>query len=67
MTSDNLPLIGSLWQHTKGGRYIVVMLANLRQPPKEGYPQTVVYRDVLTGEAFTRPASDWRRSMTEVK
>jgi len=58
---------GSRWQHTNGNQYRVMTLANeLTQRPDQ-YPVTVVYQNIYTQSVWSRPLSDWHRSMTEVE
>lgn len=59
-----LPREGSWWRHRNGQRYIVVGIANKYTEHPDKYPVTVVYRGV-NGKLWSRPASDWSRSMTE--
>jgi len=62
MNYIDLPLVGSKWQHRKGGIYTIVMYTNtLSFMPK--YPLTVVYSDD-SGTNWSRLYSNWHRSMT---
>lgn len=56
------PAIGSLWQHYNGAEYEVILIANLHSQ-REEYPVTVVYRGVSNQLVWSRPLSDWYRSM----
>ena len=60
------PEIGSVWQHHNGNIYTVFCLSNRGIPAREKYPLTVTYRNIHTGELYSRRASDWLRSMTEL-
>ncbi len=59
------PRLDSIWQHTNGQRYSVFAIANDRSIRAE-YPPTIMYRNVDNGRVYSRPLSDWHRSMTEV-
>ena len=58
---------GTFWKHDKTGRiYLVLLIANSQgdDPSKEvKYPKAVVYKG-SDGKTWTRPLSDWHRSMT---
>jgi hypothetical protein len=68
MTDTNLqlPRPTSEWQHDNGNIYVVLCIANEFTEQPERYPQTVVYMG-LNGRVWSRPASDWHRSMTLVR
>ncbi len=55
------PRPGSTWEHSNGNRYEVVLLAN-EHSVNEKYVTTVVYRGV-NNRIWSRPLSDWHRSM----
>lgn len=59
------PIPGSVWCHTNGNRYIVMCIANEFSERPEQYPPTVVYQGE-NGRIWSRPVSDWARSMTWV-
>lgn len=59
------PAPGSIWQHSNGNRYCVVMITNA-DSDKEKYPTTVVHRNVFNGKIYSRELSDWHRSMSSV-
>lgn len=60
----NPPVIPrSLWQHRNGQIYSVFAIAN-KDSTNPKYPVTVVYVNVHTRTIWTRPLSDWHRSMT---
>lgn len=63
----NTPEQGSLWKHTNGNIYRVSYVSNVDTTRPEQYPVTVVYGNVNNGSIWSRPLSDWYRSMTEVK
>jgi hypothetical protein len=60
-----LPEVGSVWKHTNGGLYSVLMITNQHSQNPERYPVTVVYSGA-NGNTWSRAASDWHRSMTPV-
>jgi hypothetical protein len=51
---------GSLWVHRNGNHYTVICITN--KPDEPRYPKTVVYIG-SNGQLWSRPASDWHRSM----
>lgn len=53
---------GSLWIHSNGCEYKVIALTNLHSS-NDNYVPTVVYQG-LNGLKWSRPVSDWHRSMT---
>lgn len=63
---STLPSPGSQWAHTNGNRYTVLCIANEFTERPEQYPQTVVYRGE-NGRIWSRPVSEWGRSMTPVE
>lgn len=54
---------GSFWIHSSGRRYAVFAIANAESTDHERYPPTVVYFDG-DRNIWSRPLSDWHRSMT---
>lgn len=56
----------SLWRHTNGNLYRALMMANIHTERPDQYPVTVVYEGVENGKIWSRPLSEWHRSMTEV-
>lgn len=63
--SDNKPAIGSEWKHTHGNYYRVLLIANEDMVRPIYYPVTVVYEGT-NGKIWSRPLSEWYRSMTPV-
>lgn len=59
------PAPGSIWQHTNGNRYCVLMITNA-DSDKEKYQPSVVHRNVFNGKTYSRELSDWHRSMSRV-
>lgn len=57
------PTPGSRWTHRNGAPYTVLMIANADTQDEARYPVTVVYQGD-NGKVWSRPASDWHRSMT---
>lgn len=58
-------VIGSQWQHTNGNEYEVTDITN-EGSTKSLYPVTVVYKGA-NGKSWSRPLSDWARSMTAIE
>jgi len=58
----DLPEIGSLWEHRDGNIYRVMLITNASSD-HQNFPTTIVYRNVVNGHIYSRPASDWHRSM----
>lgn len=52
----------SRWRHTNGNEYVVLFLTN-ENSTRPNYPVTVVYAGP-GGHRWSRPLSDWHRSMT---
>lgn len=61
--NNELPETWSLWRHKSGRIYRVMSLANMTAT-KPGYPKTVVYECVTSGEIYTKPLDKWHESMT---
>jgi hypothetical protein len=58
--------VGSKWTHTNGNIYEVFTITNKDTEYPDKYPVTIVYTGE-NGKIWSRPLSDWRRSMTEMK
>ena len=56
----------SCWVHTNGNEYIVQLIVNV-DSTNDKYPPTVVYKNAHNGKGYSRPLSDWHRSMTRYK
>ena len=56
------PEEGSLWRHRNGATYEVLMVVNMVN--RVDYPTTVVYRNVHSGQRYSRPLTRWFQSMT---
>lgn len=56
----------SRWTHRNGGIYAVILIANEHSENQDRYPTTVVYRD-YDGKTWSKPLSDWHRSMTKME
>lgn len=54
----------SRWTHSNGNTYTVFLITNEHSENQERYPTTVVYID-CNGTTWSRPLSDWHRSMTK--
>ena len=59
-----IPEIGSVWKHHNGEFYVVINLANLYSTYQYKYPLTIVYQGLKNKRVWSRPFSDWHRSMT---
>jgi len=59
-------LANQYWKHYNGNEYEVLMLTN-ELSTNEQYPVTVVYKNIHTGSTWSKPLSDWHRSMTLTK
>ncbi|UXS01175.1 DUF1653 domain-containing protein [Agrobacterium tumefaciens] len=57
------PRAGSVWRHYNGATYEVLTITNA-ESSRPKYPPTVVYRGLGNGKLWSRPLSDWNRSMT---
>lgn len=56
----------SRWTHSNGSAYTVILIANEHSENQDRYPTTVVYRD-CDYEVWSKPLSDWHRSMTKME
>lgn len=56
----------SRWTHSNGNIYAIILIANEHSENQDRYPTTVVYRD-YDGKTWSRPLSDWHRSMTKME
>lgn len=56
----------SRWRHSNGNIYAVVLIANEHSENQDRYPTMVVYRD-YDGRTWSKPLSDWHRSMTKME
>lgn len=59
------PLCNTIWTHRNGNKYKVLAITNL--PDEERYPKTVVYQGIVNEALWSRPVSDWHRSMSPVE
>lgn len=57
----SVPTPYSTWQHKNGTEYTVLLIANADSDKAE-YPVTVVYQGP-NGKVWSRPLSEWYRSM----
>jgi hypothetical protein len=57
------PLIGSVWMHRNGINYQVLLFTNVGGS-KANYQEQIVYTNIHNGLVYSRPLSDWHRSMT---
>lgn len=56
----------SRWTHSNGNTYTVFLITNKHSENQDRYPTTVVYID-CNGTTWSRPLSDWHRSMTKME
>ena len=56
-----------IYRHTNGNEYEVLLIANLGTERPGQYPVTVVYQNTKNGSVWSRPLSDWDRSMAKVE
>lgn len=63
--SIETPPVNSVWQHTNGNQYQVAVITNATSI-KPNYPPTVVYFNVINDTWWSRPVSEWARSMTRI-
>ena len=56
----------SRWKHSNGRTYAVLLVTNEHSENQDRYPTTVVYRD-YDGRTWSKPLSDWHRSMTKME
>lgn len=64
---SDLPKVGSIWRHYKGGHYKVILIANDQSTFPERFPVSVVYQSAETLYIWTRPLEQWLKSMTLVE
>lgn len=53
----------SIWNHTNGNEYTVLLITNEYSENQDKYPTTVVYQG-KNKRIWSRPLLDWHRSMT---
>lgn len=56
----------SRWKHSNGSTYAVLLITNEHSENQDRYPTTVVYRD-YDYKTWSKPLSDWYRSMTKIE
>ena len=56
----------SRWTHSNGSTYTVILITNEHSENQDRYPTTVVYRD-CDYRVWSKPLSDWHRSMTKME
>ena len=61
-----LPASNTLWKHSKGATYKVLMITNEATDKPIEYPITVVYQDTETNKVWSRPFIKWHESMTSL-
>lgn len=60
-----LPVIGSVWNHYNGNRYMVFAILNKDSEHQDKYPTLIAYVG-SNGKIWARRADDWHRSMKPV-
>jgi len=66
MSEDTYPKCGEFYRHTNGNVYQVMFMTNAFSENHDKYPPTVVYSG-SNGRIWSRPVSDWSRSMTLIE
>lgn len=56
----------SRWKHSNGNTYAVILITNEHSENQDRYPTTIVYRD-YDYKIWSKPLSDWHRSMTKME
>lgn len=56
------PNPGSIWRHTSGAVYEVLLLANEEADDPQKWPTTVVYQGLVSRKVWARRLSGWHRS-----
>lgn len=58
---------GTHWKHRNGCEYLIILLTNENSNPENSdkYPVNVVYIG-MNGNIWSRPLTDWHRSMTPI-
>lgn len=65
MDETEYPEYRSVWEHhPTGNLYRVLMITNQRTSHPDKYPVTVVYQNIHNDNTWSRPLSDWHRSMS---
>lgn len=64
---QELPEHMSIWLHTSGERYRVILVANEGSDRPGEYPITIVYRRLSDNTVWSRPFSRWYPSFTEIE
>jgi hypothetical protein len=58
--------IASEWKHRNGNHYGVIGHTNIHTRYPEKHPITIIYENIDNGSIWSRPLSDWHRSMVRV-
>jgi len=64
---DEIIRVGEVYVHSKGTMYKVLLFTNVNTMDPKKYPETVVYQNVINYRIYSRPTSDWFRSMKKVE
>lgn len=59
-----IPALNSLWKHSRGATYQVLLITNEATDKPSEYPITVVYQDVENKKIWSRTLSRWYESMS---
>lgn len=62
-----IPSIKSQWRHKNGNVYVVDKIVGRRTTRPFEYPTMVIYFNKDNGEGYSRPLSQWYKSMTRVE
>ncbi len=64
---DEIIKVGEVYVHSNGTMYKVLCFTNVNTMDPKKYPETVVYQNVINYRIYSRPTSDWFRSMEKVE
>lgn len=57
--------VGTVWQNASNNRlYTITGFSNVDNSDNEKYPETIIYKSNSCNRVYSRPSSDWLRSMT---
>jgi hypothetical protein len=63
--TEKVPKTNSIWKHTNGNIYRVILITNLLTQRPDKYPITISYENIyLPDTPWSKKFSDWYRSMT---
>jgi hypothetical protein len=66
--TEELPQIGTIYQHKNGEKYKVILITNLFASPyrRDEYPITIIYRNIGDETIWSRPLYRWKGNFTEI-